>query len=156
MDSTLVCNVLCVFATIVVASWFFMKGCNGGGAVCYVLAFFLVLCEAVCIANPDMNLRTSRKIGDSVESVNYGELDSNSTNKVKKVDGAYVVVKDGNTYKELKDIEFVDDDGNIYVKSSNTESISDQAEEKVYVLDGKHYVDAGDGTLREVQVQPVS
>lgn len=115
-----------------------------------------MLFGVICVTNPNMIIRTDRKIEDSVELVNNDELVSISTNRVRKVDGAYVVVKDDNTYKELKDIEFIDDDGNIYIKSSNKEPGSEKAEEKVYVLDGKHYVDAGDGTLREVQIQPAS
>lgn len=89
-------------------------------------------------------------------NVNSGELIMVPNDIVRKVNGDYVVEKDDNNYEELSDIEYVDDDGNVYIKSHNKESDSEKAEEKVYVLGGKHYVDAGDGTLREVQIQPAS
>ncbi len=157
MDLVQVTNVLYAVVYIVVVAAIIREFLYSSSVVSY-FAVIVVVCVGIGIFlnYPGDEYNKEYTTEELIESVNSGELIMVPNDIVRKVNGDYVVEKDDNTYEELSDIEYVDDDGNVYIKSPNKESDSEKAEEKVYVLGGKHYVDAGDGTLREVQIQTAS
>ena len=157
MDLAQVTNVLYVVVFIVVVAALIREFLYTSSIVSY-FAVIGVVCVGIGILlnYPSDEYNKEYTTEELAANVNSGELIMITNDRVRRVNGDYVVEKEDNTYDELNDIEFIDDDGNIYIKPPNKESSSEQAEEKVYVLDGKHYVDAGDGTLREVQIQPAS
>ena len=160
MDLVQVTNVLYVVVFTVAVAALIRELLFSGEIVSY-FAVIAVVCAgivgiSIIVTYPGDEYNKEYTTEELVANVNSGELILVPNDRVRRVNGDYVVEKDDNTYDELKDIEFIDDDGNIYIKSPNKEPGSEQAEEKVYVLDDKHYVDAGDGTLREVQIQPAS
>ena len=140
-----------VIMLIFIITWFFAALAFTGNWIGFLLWGMFVL-GGYAFTQKEVGRRTE----ELVANINSGKYTIISAGNVRQIGDKYFEVGQDGKFRTIENIEHVSEDGTVYCKPNDEETIDHGAGEDIYVLNGKHYIDTGDGTLREVQIQPAS
>lgn len=137
---------------IFIITWFVAALAFTGNWIVFILWGMFIL-GGYAFTQKEVDRRTDEMVAD----INSGKYTIISAGKVRRIGNKYFEVGQDGKFNPIENMEYISEDGTVYCKPKDEEETIDHgAGENIYVLKGKYYIDAGDGTLREVQVQPVS